>query len=199
MNTGANNNYLSAPTWQSKHPFFKNIAPRCLQNWLMNRESLTHALICACTAQSSNNFAVKVFKEDWQKPTPNESIALGLKPNSLAFVRQVHLFCGSQAWVYARTVVPDATLHGELQKLTHLGTQPLGAILFANKHIRRGTIEIAKITNQHKLHKTALMFSQQKSDAIWGRRSLFRIADKPLMVSEIFLPDLTRSDAHSCK
>ena len=187
------NNYLSAPTWQSKHPFFKNLATRELQNWLINRGSLTHALVCACP----NKFSVRVFKEDWQKPTLSESHKLGLTKNSLAFVRQVHLFCGDQAWVYARTVIPKNTLHGELQKLTHLGTQPLGAILFANKHIRRGNIEIAKISHTHKLHKTALTFSQTKSDNIWGRRSLFHIANKPLIVSEIFLPDII-SNPLSC-
>ena len=181
-------NYLSTPTWQAKHPFFKCLAPKPLQHWLTNRDSLTHALICACPKK----FSVKVLKEDWQKPTLSESQALNLKPNSLAFIRQVHLYCGDQAWVYARTVIPQKTLRGELQKLTHLGTQPLGAILFANKHIQRGNIEIAKISSKHKIHQTALMFSQNKSDQIWGRRSLFKIANNPLMVSEIFLPNIDK-------
>jgi len=161
--------YLSTPVWQSKYPFFKRLAPIGLQRWLTNRKSLTHALICACPEK----FSVKVLNEDWQKPTLSESHALGLKPNSLAFIRQFHLYCGDKAWVYARTVIPQNTLRGELQKLTHLGTQPLGAILFANKHIQRGEIEIAKISSKHKVHQTALMFSQNKSSSIWGRRSLF--------------------------
>jgi len=182
-------NYLSTPTWQTKHPFFKCLAPKSLQPWLTNRDSLTHALICACPKK----FSVKVLKENWQKPTLSESHALNLKPNSLAFIRQVHLYCGDQAWVYARTVIPQKTLRGELQKLTHLGTQPLGAILFANKHIQRGNIEIARISSKHKIHQTALMFSKNKSDQIWGRRSLFRIANNPLLVSEIFLPDINKS------
>ena len=188
------NNYLSTPTWKNKHPFFKNLAPTFLQKWLVNRESLTHALTCACPEK----FSVKIFNEGWQKPSLNERKTLGLKNHSLAFVRQVHLFCGDQAWVYARTVIPENTLHGELQKLTHLGTQPLGAILFANKHILRGDIETTKISGKNKLHTAALTYSKNKTDNIWGRRSLFHIGDKPLIVSEIFLPNII-SDKHSCK
>ncbi len=178
--------YQRSPTWHREHPFFKNISPPTLQPWLTSRGSLTHALICTCT----DHFSVKVLKESWEKPTPSEQRALKLKPNSLAFVRQVHLYCGEKAWVYARTVIPKQTLQGELQKLTQLGTRPLGAILFANKHIQRGALALAKIPAKHSLHKRALLYSPKASTQIWGRRSLFYIANKPLIVSEIFLPNI---------
>ncbi|HFE38971.1 MAG TPA: chorismate lyase, partial [Gammaproteobacteria bacterium] len=90
----------------------------------------------------------------------------------------------------ARSVIPDHTLHGELQKLTRLGSKPLGAVLFANKHINRGAIEIGRVSRGHQLHRTALMFSPEKPRQVWGRRSLFYITRHPLLVNEFFLPQI---------
>lgn len=181
-------NYQAPLVWRKNHPFFKNNAPQKLQNWLTGPESLTQALTCTCTER----FSVQVLQEGWQKPTINESRTLNLAPNTLAFVRQVHLLCGSQPWVYARTVIPQKTLKGELQKLTHLGTQPLGAILFSHQLIHRSDIELTKIKATHKTHGTAMTYSPQTRKAIWGRRSLFYVANKPLIVNEIFLPEIKK-------
>ena len=189
-------NYQAPLVWRKNHPFFKNNAPQKLQNWLTGPESLTQALTCTCTEQ----FSVHVLQESWQKPTNNERLTLNLAPNTLAFVRQVHLLCGSQPWVYARTVIPQETLKGELQKLTQLGTQPLGAILFNNKLIHRSDIELTKIKTTHKTHQAALTHSPPSTEQVWGRRSLFHIANKPLIVNEIFLPAIqTKKTKILCK
>jgi len=180
--------------WKKAHSFFITSAPKKLQRWLTDRHSLTRRLICACQLQNSQ-FQVRVHHEAWAKPQLNESRLLNMKNGELGFIRQVHLYCGETPWVYARTVIPQSTLHGELQKLTNLGTQPLGAVLFANRHIMRSDIEIAKITRRHNLYNVAVEKSNtdkfnKLSREIWGRRSVFTIGSKPLLVSEIFLPDL---------
>lgn len=189
--------YKFEPTWNKGQSFFKNAAPKKLQNWLIDRNSLTRLLTCACLKQQEK-FRVDVFHEAWEKPLLSESKLLGMRSNELAFVRQVHLYCGDTPWVYARTIIPGSTLHGELQKLTNLGSQPLGAVLFANKHISRDTIQIAKLTRTHTIFSTAIMHNPLVVTSaptsavknIWGRRSVFRVAGKPLLVSEFFLPDL---------
>jgi len=181
-------NFHPTSTWRSKHPYFKNLAPKPLQHWLTDRESLTKAIIQTCPQK----FSVRVLDESWQQPTYNEARKLQMKPNTLAYVRQVHLFCGDTAWVYARTVIPQPSLRGELQKLTKLGTQPLAAVLFANKHVQRGELETTQLSKQHASYKTALTFSKKSAELIWGRRSLFFVANNPLMVSEIFLPEIPK-------
>jgi len=183
--------YKKEPNWNEGRSFFKNSAPKEIQNWLINRDSLTSLLTCACKKQQ-NKFSVKVISEAWEKPLLSESQLLSLKTNELSFVRQVHLYCGNMPWVYARTIIPRTTLHGELQKLTSLGTQPLGAILFANRHISRETIEIANLTKKHTMFgiATSACKTSMQTDNIWGRRSIFKISEKPLLVSEFFLPDL---------
>ena len=181
--------YKPEPHWYAGNSFFKRSAPAFLQSWLTDRESLTRRLIYQCN-QQQGQFRVVVFQESWEKPLRSEAKTLGMKSNELGFVRQVHLFCDDKPWVYAKTVIPRETLHGELQKLTKLGTQPLGAVLFANKHISRGSIEIAKITKKHAMFEAAVI-KNPTLQTIWGRRSIFKIKEKPLLVSEIFLPDLT--------
>ena len=179
------------PVWMKGRSFFINSAPKNLQSWLIDRDSLTRRLVCACQ-QIKKEFRVEVFHQSWEKPQPSEAKLLGMKANELGFVRQVHLYCGNQPWVYAKTVIPRSTLHGELQKLTKLGTQPLGAVLFANPHILRDEIQIAQLTKKHSMFSLATEKSIATSASIWGRRSVFRIANKPLLVSEIFLPDLRK-------
>ena len=105
-----------------------------------------------------------------------------------AIVRQVQLLCDGQPWIYARTVIPVTSLRGRLQRLAHLGTRPLGGMLFADPAMRRGTVQLARICAGQALYAMATSSLQQPPAEIWGRRSVFRIANKPLLVSEIFLP-----------
>jgi chorismate--pyruvate lyase len=105
-----------------------------------------------------------------------------------AIIRQVQLLCEQRSWIYARTVIPAMSLRGRLQRLAHLGTRPLGAMLFADPGMQRGVVELARILPGQVLFDVALSHSRQRPQEIWGRRSVFRLADKPLLVSEVFLP-----------
>ena len=90
-------------------------------------------------------------------------------------------------WVYARSVIPLQTLTGRLRKLRHLDSRPLGALLFSDPTMRREPLEWACIpadTNQSLTSKLP-PFDQP----IWGRRSVFTLSAKPLLVCEMFLPD----------
>lgn len=112
-----------------------------------------------------------------------------MRPAGRALIRQVQLLCGNRPWVYARTVIPATSMCGRLQRLARLGNRPLGAMLFADPGMRRGRVELARITPGQTLFAAALGHTGRDTPAaIWGRRSVFRIADKPLLVSEVFLP-----------
>jgi chorismate--pyruvate lyase len=92
--------------------------------------------------------------------------------------------------VFARTVIPRATLTGPRRRLTRLKTRPLGAVLFADPSMQRGPVEIARLTPRDKLYPVALRHLGRQPPEIWGRRSLFTLGGKPLLVSEIFLPGI---------
>ncbi len=171
--------------WHPARPFFVGQAPKRLQSWLTDNESLTKKLICHCAGQ----FRVRVQREYWQRPLPSEAAQLGLARGSITFIREVHLTCDEQRWVFARTIIPLKTLRGALPQLTQLGTQPLGAVLFANRSVTRGALQVAQIKSLHYMYNEATLGSTQTS-ALWGRRSLFFLHGAPLLVNELFLDTL---------
>ena len=87
------------------------------------------------------------------------------------------------------------SLRGRLQRLAHLGARPLGGMLFADPGLRRGTVQLARIRAGQALHAAATSRLRQTPVEIWGRRSVFRVAGNPLLVSEIFLPGFPAAGA----
>jgi len=160
------------------------------RSWLLDQGSLTQRLVQA----SKGAFRVRKLHQGWQYPTPSEAAALGLKPRQQAFVREVELLCHNQPWVYARSVFPQSTLTGRLRSLKKLDTRPLGALLFSEPSMRRSHFEIAALRNPELMN----YFTAESNNFAWGRRSLFFIDEKPILVAEIFLPALeqhARSDS----
>jgi chorismate--pyruvate lyase len=165
--------------------------PRALRAWLLDTASLTLRLQQLCPGR----FGVRLLSQSWGRPFEAEARVLGMKPGSLALIRQVQLLCGEQAWVYARTVMPVSSLCGRLQRLAHLGTRPLGGMLFADPSMRRGDVELARLETGQAMHAAATFHLASPPRQIWGRRTVFRLADKPLLVSEIFLPEFPAGSA----
>jgi len=160
-----------------------------LSDWLLDRESLTLRLQQLCPGKSSRGFRVRVLSQTRELPRLDETQVLGMQPREMAVIRQVLLMCGRQPWIYARTVIPVTSLRGKLQRLTSLGTRPLGGVLFADPGMHRGVVELAEILPGQALFAAATVHLRQQPGVIWGRRSVFRLSGKPLLVSEIFLPD----------
>ena len=118
----------------------------------------------------------------------NEARALGMRRSSHVLVRQVQLLCNDVPWVYARTVIPRRTLTGRQRRLAHLKSRSLGAMLFADPTMRRGELQLVRLTARDKLHAIVTQRIDQAPAVMWGRRSVFTLSNKPLLVSEIFLP-----------
>lgn len=168
------------------------MVPTDLAGWLLDTASLTQRLQRLCDGQ----FSVRLLSLAWGRPPWSEARVLDMRPEGRALIRQVLLLCGSLPWVYARTVIPATSMSGRLQRLARLGNRPLGAMLFADPGMRRGRVELARITPGQALFAAAMQHPNRATPvAIWGRRSVFRIADKALLVSEIFLPDFPAQQA----
>jgi chorismate--pyruvate lyase len=87
--------------------------------------------------------------------------------------------------------MPRQTLVGRLRRLADLGTRPLGATLFADPSMRRGPVEVARLMPDQGLHRlVAGAVPECAKQPVWGRRSVFRLSDKPLLVYELFLPEI---------
>ena len=170
--------------WRSLSPEVERSIPTNWYPWLSDRGSLTDRLIDA----SENQFRVEVIDQCEGVPLQNESLALGLSAHTPALIRRVLLQGKSLNWVFARSILPMSTLTGDQARLKAIDDQPLGALLFADASMTREPVEVA--------HLPAFEFDVPKglcqaSDLLWGRRSVFRLDQKPLLVSEIFLPTFT--------
>ena len=133
------------------------------------------------------DFSVRVISQHWQKLNAEEASAMSFKHVRSALVRQVLLCCGDQPLVYARTVIPATTVQGAQRRYANMGNRPLGAMLFADRTMRREEVQVAILPASHEVNQ----FSKA-DEPVWGRRSVFRVAGKPLLVSEYFLPDLIK-------
>ena len=179
-------NHLLRMRWLRKHQLPIRQPSDELRCWLFDQTSLTRRVQQAC----AGNFSVRVERQGWGRPRLDECRALGLRLGRRALIREVHLLCDERPWVFARTVIPVSTLSGEQRHLAQLGNRPLGAVLFADPHMVRGPVEVASIRNGHPLYIAAVQGLKRKPEQIWGRRSVFRLGGKPLLVSEYFLPEI---------
>ena len=181
------------PVWRPKRQISHANFDPDLSTWLFDSSSLTERLIAAC----NGSFSVQVLHQGWSQAMLNEAKTLGMHRSRRALVREVHLLCNGEPWVFARTVIPPHTLKGKLRRLAKLGKKPLGAVLFADKSMERMEMEIACIEPGQQLYQLATYHLASAGQAIWGRRSVFRLNNRPLIVSEIFLPQIGKPK-HRC-
>ncbi|MCW9024834.1 MAG: chorismate lyase [Gammaproteobacteria bacterium] len=178
--------HVYEPVWRIRSHMFAQQAPSSLLCWLYDSGSLTRRLQAAC----EGSFCVEVIDQSWQRPMLNEAVRLGISAERLALIRQVYLYCNNKPAVFARTVIPAQTLSGPQRHLASLGSRPLGAVLFANPNMSRDEMEVACIRNGQRIFTSATAKLERVPDVIWGRRSVFYLDRKPLLVNEVFLPDI---------
>jgi len=174
------------PVWREAKRLHRRDVPPDTLRWLLDPASLTRRIQSTC----GGRFRVEVLEQGWARPQHNEMKVLGMRDNQWALVREVRLLCDESPWVFARTVIPRTTLTGPRRRLAHLRNRPLGAVLFADPTMERGPVEIARLTPCDRLYPLAMRAVAAPPVAIWGRRSGFTRAGFPLLVSEIFLPDI---------
>jgi len=164
------------------------LVPAQWRPWLEDRGSLTRRL----QAASGGNFAVQVLRQEFALPTASEARALNLAQRRWALIREVVLIGHDMPWVYARSVLPLATLSGRLRHLRQLSNRPLGQVLFNAGNMCRDPVQIARLpctALPEGLSITATSaLARPQPTLLWGRRSVFRVDDKPLLVAEFFLP-----------
>ncbi len=151
-----------------------------LQNWLLDEGSLTAKLV----KLSHGQFRVEVLRQVYSRVSLNEALALRIDPHHLCLVREVILRGNDQPWVFARSIFPVSSLTGSLYRLRKQGSRSLGAFLFTQPHLKRSPIALSLISRHHAYVPANLLGDAQ----VWGRRSIFSIDNKPLLVSEVFLP-----------
>ncbi len=172
--------FRGEPNWRCGRTVRWGMVPDDVSVWLFDADSLTRRLRKCC-----QRFHVEVLAQAWRRPMLCERRVLGMDDRGLALIRQVRLYCDGEPKVYARTVMPKTSLTGRRRRLAHLGGRPLGEMLFRDRTMRRGDMEVAQVSPG-----AWLPANVKQMPSYWGRRSVFSIGDKPLLVNEVFLPPL---------
>lgn len=154
------------------------------RSWLLEQGSLTQRL-----KATSKNFSVQPLLQTRSRPAHDEAYLLGLLAHQKDWVREVMLMDGNASKVFAHSVLPSKSLHGDWQGLVRLGNQPLGAALFANPCIVRTPLQFKKLSRQHALYRQATKYLPNLPSVLWARRSIFRLnQSRAMLVTEVFLP-----------
>ena len=159
------------------------VSPR-IHAWLSDSGSLTRAVIANCRGR----FRVDLIAQAYGTALPGEAALLSSGSVRANLVREVRLYCGRDAWVFARTLIPLRTLRGPAHALTGLGRRALGEVLFSDPTTRRLRVEVARITPRHRLFARATAHLGRHPQVIWGRRTLFEYRGERILVNELFLP-----------
>lgn len=170
---------LSAQWYCADDECLPNIPPT-LNAWLFDSASLTKRLSSQCA-----KFEVVLLEQS------NSVVSLqerNLFDEHSIECREVLLLCDGVAQVYARTLLPQATLAHANKRLKTLGNTSLGDVLFNDPSMRRSTIEVCEFGECSTLAVMSQQLLRPKSGSIWGRRSMFYLQDYPLSVAEFFLP-----------
>jgi urease accessory protein len=182
------------PRWSPLLP----VSP-ALRRWLRVGGSLSARL----AASDGGLLSVHPVRQAPGQAHADERPCLGGR--KVVMTRTVILQTQGRVRVVARSVTPLQALAGPWRALGRLGSRPLADLLFARRPVRRSRLEYAKLRPGERLWREvrcALAAPPGANAAggaaapalqpgpLWARRSVFTRHGMPLLVTEVFLPDL---------
>ena len=163
-------------------------APSHWQSWLSDTGSLTQKIEHAI----GQKLEVIVLSDCRQNLNSDESRYFHFKLRRCR-IREVLLCRKGIPLVMGRSIIPTTSSMGSNHAILRLGKHPLGAILFANKHKQKkqkAQREIAHVNKGHPLWKKCSKKYSDLLSPVWARRTLYHLKAHPLLVTEVFLPNL---------
>jgi len=157
--------------------------PPWLAPWLGDPGSLTARL----QQRYGGRLEVRPLSQRRVALTRDEGRLLDLPRGRRVRLREVLLCVDGRPRVYAHSLLPDASLRGRMYPLARLGQRPLGAWLFSQPDLLRDHMDHARVP------LPAILGSECASAGpghAWARRSRFRVAGLPILVTEAFLAAL---------
>jgi len=143
-----------------------------IQRLLSDQGSLTQQL----TDVSNGRFRVQTVELVWRNLLGDDLRKLfgPVAPSHKFWSRKTVLLCEGAPAVLAHSLMPEHAEQSALGQVLALGEKPLGEYLFSQTGLKRGAFQFA-----------------QSKQGFWGRRSIFYLDSKPIMVAEFFLPGET--------
>ncbi len=172
------------PVWREHRRGSQHYLPGAVQSWAYETGSLTQRL----RNDYGHKIAVAILFHLWRTPFLSERRQLKLPLYRYCLVREVMLHQNGKPLLLARTIIPEETIKVAHRNLSHLGTRPLGEVIFSYPDLERVAMDLSLI------NPTAWTTQSRQIAAItgpvWGRRTVYAIQNRPMLVSEFFLPEI---------
>lgn len=170
--------------WHENRRGSQHHLPIAVQSWTYEAGSLTRRL----RDYYGDAITVSILFHEWRIPYLSERRQLQLPPHRYGLTREVMLHKNGKPLLLARTIIPEETIKAAHRNLAHLGTRPLGEVIFSYPDLERITMDLTLIPPDTWTEQV-----QQKANIqqpIWGRRTVYSIQKRPMLVSEFFLPEI---------
>lgn len=174
--------FTQEPHWKKEHPGIRQTLSANVQSWVYEKNSLTRRL----RDVYGSSFAVEILFHRWKPAFLSECKLLKLPHQQFNLIREVLLHADGKPLILARTILPEHTIRVAKRNLSHLGTRPLGEVIFSYPKLER--LELNTCCIQPNLWTPALTEKITIDQAIWGRRTIYAIQKQQLLVSEFFMP-----------
>lgn len=172
------------PRWLENRPGTRHKLPAYVQSWAYEPGSLTQRL----RSFYDNAIAVKVISQRWQTPFLSERRLLNLPEHQYSLVREVLLHTNGKPLILARTIIPAKTIKVAKSNLAHLGNRPLGEVIFSYPKLARIAMDITLVAPSG--WSQTVLDEYGINQPVWGRRTVYAIRHREMLVSEFFLPDV---------
>ncbi|MEQ1529257.1 MAG: chorismate lyase [Methylococcales bacterium] len=172
------------PNWVENRQDLKQRLAEPVQSWTYEPGSLTQRL----RSYYGNAVAVNILHQRWHSPYLSERRLLGIPEQRFCLIREVLLHANGKPLLLARTVIPEATIKVAHRNLSHLGNRPLGEVIFSYPKLERLTMELTLIAPS--TWRSSVLKEAQIKQPVPGRRTVYAIEYKQMLVSEFFLPEV---------
>ncbi len=166
--------------------FIPGMAP-AYATWMHDHGSLTRRIQQNCV-----QFQVRNIFTGLSMASIDETSVLQLPRRQHIYTRDVFLYADGKPVVYAHSVVAARHLRGAWHTLQHLGSRSLGTLLFTHPLVKRAPLRYRSLKAGHLLYRQAIQLLDTSPAQLWARRSLFTLHGAPLLVTEVFLPEVTK-------
>ena len=178
--------FANEPDWLQNRPGLRHFLPETVQSWTYEAGSLTRRL----RDYYGDSISVKLLFHQWRTPFLSERRLLRMPEHRYCLTREVLLHADGLPLILARTIIPEQTIKGVHGNLSHLGNRPLGEVIFSYPKLERLEMDVALI-HQHSWTQNTLA-TADINEPIWGRRTVYAIAHRQMLVSEFFLPQVLK-------
>lgn len=176
--------FLTEPAWRTSRPGCRRLIPASAQSWIYEPDSLTQRL----RDYYGDAVSVAVLFQQRSRPFFSERRLLKLDNARHSLVREVLLYAEDRPLILARTVIPEKTLKGAQRNLARLGNRPLGEVIFSHPKLERLEMDITRVQPYN--WSKSVRESYHLEQPLWGRRTVYALQHRQLLVSEFFLPEV---------